>query len=115
MHVDRDRLIFMALRVLDEAVDESRFAPVAPSAALRLALAFLHAVGDGDAKPYVDFWNTVRDPQAKAYSEYMGHVIRGTHAQGKLRRIIRAHGLHDHQTVTLLDDVRPRRPPSGTL
>ncbi|WP_066723620.1 hypothetical protein [Sphingomonas pituitosa] len=45
MRIARDRAIFHALCVVDEAQERARAGAVAPSAALRLALAFLHLCG----------------------------------------------------------------------
>lgn len=45
MRLTRERLIFHALCVLDEAQDQTRVGAVPASAALRLALAFLHLNG----------------------------------------------------------------------
>ena len=63
MPIERQRLTFLALCALDEAMDQSKHGKVSPSIGLRLALAYLYAVGDRrkewfDRQPYEDFWKT---------------------------------------------------------
>lgn len=53
---DKSRLVFHALCVLDETYDLAREGAVPPSPGLRLALAFLYAVGGGDPWLYTEFW-----------------------------------------------------------
>lgn len=60
MRFDRDRLIFIALLVLDEVCYECAKRPVKPTFAIRLALATLYALGDGERRIFEDFWNEMR-------------------------------------------------------
>ncbi|AHE52042.1 hypothetical protein [Sphingomonas sanxanigenens] len=59
MRLGHDRTIFLALCVLDDAAERCRRAPVAPTLALRLALACLHAASDGDRGMHDRFWRVV--------------------------------------------------------
>ncbi|MDB5581504.1 MAG: hypothetical protein JWR80_6680 [Bradyrhizobium sp.] len=61
MGLDRRRLTFLALCVLDEAWDQARSGKVPASIGLRLALACLYALGDRrnewfDREQYEEFW-----------------------------------------------------------
>lgn len=65
----KQELAFKALCVLDEAIEDARAGKVRPSPGLRLALAFLYAVGDRrgewfDREPYVEFWRAATQDDA---------------------------------------------------
>lgn len=67
--LSREALVFRALCVLDETCAQAREGRVAPSAGLRLALAFLYAVGDRraewfDRQPYDEFWRVATQEHA---------------------------------------------------
>lgn len=93
MRIDRDRLVFKALVALDEAVSECSGGPVKPSFALRFALAYLHAAGDGDRRCFDDFWKVIRDPYEWAYSDTRRSYLRPTNARTHLHGIVRSVGL----------------------
>lgn len=66
MRVEQRKLTFLALCVLDEVFDG---APASPG--LRLALGYLHSVGDGDRHAVDTFWRYAREP-AKSESDPNG-------------------------------------------
>lgn len=55
----RTRLIYTALCVLDQTIDDCCPHPVKPNPGLRLALALLHFWGEGDRSPFDQFWRVV--------------------------------------------------------
>ena len=55
----RARLIYSALCVLDQTIDDCCPHPVKPNPGLRLALALLHFWGEGDRSPFDQFWRVV--------------------------------------------------------
>jgi hypothetical protein len=67
--MSRNRLVFLALCVLEEAADAAARGRVAPAVSLRLALAYLYAVGDRraewfDRQPYDEFWRVATQEEA---------------------------------------------------
>ncbi|MBB4153646.1 hypothetical protein GGQ80_001552 [Sphingomonas jinjuensis] len=61
----REQLIWKALLAVDEVAEraiETREAMPPPSLALRFALAFLYASGNGERWPYDAFWLAIRTP-----------------------------------------------------
>lgn len=61
----REQLIWKALLAVDEVAEraiETNDALPAPSLALRFALAFLYASGNGERWPYDAFWQAIRTP-----------------------------------------------------
>ena len=77
--LSRAALVFKALCVLDEALDQARRGRVAPSLGLRFAIAFLYAVGDRrreyfDREPYDEFWRLATQSSATLLE---GHNIEG--------------------------------------
>ena len=59
MRFGTDQLKRKALRALEEAAEQTFDAPVQPSHALRFALAFLYALGEGERWPFDRFWEAV--------------------------------------------------------
>lgn len=110
MRFDRDRLIFLALVVLDEVCANCQRGPVAPSFAVRLALATLHALGDAERAMFDDFWREMRDPKEGAYSVTQGNTLRGTSVRAHYTRIARSVGVElSIDYCERLAAVRPRR------
>ena len=68
MKLPRDRLVFLALCVLDDTMAAARKAPVRPTEALRLALAILFALSDG---PLFDW------PDHRAVFDHFWRVVTG--------------------------------------
>lgn len=58
----RDQLIRKALIALDEVAERSWTEPVAPSYALRFALAYLYICGKGERWMHDDFWREMQRP-----------------------------------------------------
>ena len=54
-----EQLTLKALLALEEAAKRTSDAPVPPSYALRFALAYLYAIGDGERWPFDGFWQAV--------------------------------------------------------
>lgn len=78
--LSRETLVFKALCVLEEAIEQARKGAVPPSPGLRLALAFLYAVGDRrrewfDREPYDQFWRLATQADAN-FTE--GHNVDAT-------------------------------------
>lgn len=97
--LSRPALVFKALRVLDEALEQARRGPVAPSLGLRFAIAFLYAVGDRrrehfDREPYDEFWRLATQSDANLTE---GHNVAGygrvTTMSANLNGIARAAGM----------------------
>lgn len=111
--LSREALVFRALCVLEEAVEESRKGAVPPSPGLRLALAYLYAVGDRrrewfDREPYDGFWRlaTQQDANFSAGSN-VDATGRLTQLTAHLNGIGRAAGME--VDVTVLQAIRRAR------
>lgn len=103
--LSREALVFKALCVLDEAVEQARAGAVPASPGLRLALAFLYAVGDRrkewfDREPYDGFWRlaTLGDANLAAGSN-VDATGRLTQMNAYLNGIGRAAGMDVDVTV----------------
>tara|TARA_R110000787_G_scaffold208846_7_gene318892 strand:- start:25718 stop:26095 length:378 start_codon:yes stop_codon:yes gene_type:complete len=109
MRFEREHLIFKALCVLDEAVDQARAAPLQPpSAGVRFALAYLWAVApSGDRAPYDKFWLAIQGGRSGQKTPYLTDVVRGQTAQSAFYPIARAAGLEP--TVALSEAMRKAR------
>lgn len=111
--LSREALVFRALCVLEEVVEESRKGAVRPSPGLRLALAYLYAVGDRrrewfDREPYDGFWRlaTQQDANFSAGSN-VDATGRLTHMTAHLNAIARAAGME--LDVPLLHAIKRSR------
>ncbi|AOF97165.1 hypothetical protein [Sphingobium sp. RAC03] len=109
MRFERDHLIFKALCVLDEAVDQAREAPLRPpSAGVRFALAYLWAVApSGDRKPYDEFWRVIQGIGCGHPNAHARETVRGQSAQTAFYPIARAAGVEP--TVALSEAMRMAR------
>ena len=103
----KEALVFKALCVLDEAMEQARAGKVPPGRGLRFALAYLYAVGNRrgewfDREPYDEFWKlaTTQD----AHDGGTDSVGRFTTMQANVNAIARAAGLE--MTVTVLHAVK---------
>lgn len=110
MRLGRERIIFLALCVLDEAVEACNAGPLAPSVSVRLALSTLFAISDGRREAYDKFWQTIMDPMASQNSETISRYVRTSYARTEMMGIARTVGveltverLHQISAVT-----RPR-------
>ena len=107
----REQLIWRALLAVDEAAARAAEAPVAPTFALRFALAFLHAsAGGGERWMYDAFWRDIQRP-----GPLDGRMCsRGTEAMTGLQGIMRSVGLiPTAETLTALRDHRHRNTPDA--
>jgi hypothetical protein len=105
------QLIRKGLIALDEAIDQARMGPVAPTFALRFALAWLYAAGDGRRAPYDAFWRCIRDPLTYAWSEEQRSNMRSTHARTAFHGICRSVGIEPTAALIIeLSRARRREP-----
>jgi hypothetical protein len=85
----RSELIFKALCVLDQAIDDCTPTPVKPNPGLRLALGLLFVFSDGDRSSFDAFWKIVIDA-ADAITHAMKADTRSTYARTYLTAICRS-------------------------
>lgn len=102
-----NRVTYLALCVLQDAVDQSRAGAVAPSLGLRLALAHLYAAGERrgawfDREPYDGFWTIAT--QQVACGDNAEAFGRFQHLNAHLNAMARAAGME--MDVTMLQRVR---------
>jgi hypothetical protein len=97
---NRDQLVFKALCVLDDAIDQSCRGKVPASLGLRFALAYLYAVGDRrrewfDRQPYDEFWRlaTKRDEAGNGLHCGTEATARRTSLNAAMNGIARAAGM----------------------
>lgn len=70
MEFDRDNLVFRAICVLDEIVDQCHAGTVKTTLAVRFILAFLYSQSKSDDRSSFDkFWKIIRDEYQPAYSD----------------------------------------------
>ena len=62
MRFGRDKLIFMGLVALDEAAHQVRTVPIAPNFGLRVTLAMLFSLSNGDRSSFNLFWEACQRP-----------------------------------------------------
>ena len=95
----REALVFKALCILDETMEQARRGRVPSSLGLRFALAFLYAVGDRrgewfDRQPYDTFWREATQRQEDLTE---GHNVdaygRVMHMTASMNAIARAAGM----------------------
>lgn len=80
----RDQLIWKALLAVDEAAQRAANAPIAPSFALRFALAFLYAAsGSRERWSYDSFWQEIQRPTP----------VDGRHCARKMMATTALHGI----------------------
>jgi hypothetical protein len=103
MRLRSSRLRWLALAVLYHAVEQTGPDPGEPGLDVRLALAVLHAMSDGDREPFDSFWTMLRDPLRYSDREGDRATIRRTYAQTHLTGIARRVGLE--MTWQLMDSL----------
>ena len=72
----RDQLIRKAILALDEVAEQARKEPVAPTFAIRFALAFLHATGKGERWMHDNFWKEMQRPTPEREWCHRGTYVR---------------------------------------
>jgi hypothetical protein len=95
MRFTADHLRFKALCAIDEAVEACVGGPITRSFALRFALAYLYAIGDGERRHFTELWKLFGTPLKRDPNEigaWEEPYIRGLHARGCLAGIIRGVG-----------------------
>ncbi|CAN5470585.1 hypothetical protein BH10PSE14_BH10PSE14_27470 [soil metagenome] len=112
MGFDRRRLTFLALCQLDEAFEQATLGKVTPSVGLRLALAFLYAVGDRrkewfEHEPYLEFWQAAtQDDRCGGSAAAFG---RSQILNASFNAIARAAGIErDVELMRRMSDARKR-------
>lgn len=123
----KQALVFKALCVLEEALEDAARGRVRPSVGLRFALAYLYAVGQRsgewfDREPYVEFWQlaTQQDTPTRNGRTMEGSA-RGTKLQASMNAIARAAGMETTPAVIArlraaigaADGAAPPRPASN--
>lgn len=94
MRLDRDKLIFMSLVILDETCWRAQRGPVEPSMPIRLALATLHALGDGDMAMFESFWRSMREAMpVGASNSYQANTLRSNALHSCFHIIARSAGV----------------------
>lgn len=102
VRIGTDKLITKALHAVEDACWLAQQGPVDPSFALRFALVFLYANGDGRRECFDTFWKIVTDhpSQYRHGSESIQNTIRGSYANRELYDIYKAVGVHrSHEMV----------------
>ncbi|MBN8843234.1 MAG: hypothetical protein J0H88_08295 [Sphingomonadales bacterium] len=113
MRIATDRLIVKALTALEEVSHEARRAPIAPSHALRFALAFLYAHSDGRRDSFDSFWRVVTDAGDHGQpTENLVNVVRSNYASRELHGIYRSVGVH--RSTDMIYSWSKIRPPGKT-
>lgn len=109
MRFEQDHLIFKALCVLDEAVDQARAAPlIPPLPGIRFALAYLWTVSPSkDREPYDRFWRVIQGIGCEHPNPQSSNTMRGQTAQTAFYPIARAAGMEP--TVALSEAMRQAR------
>jgi len=117
MHIDRDRLIWLALAALEELVDEAEQAPIRPLLTARVTLATAYAFSDGKRRSYDDFWKMMQDPCSHQHHESAATYVRQTYMRTHLYGIHRGLGIPPTpETARILFEMRrlrASRPPEG--
>ena len=93
MRLAIDQLKGKALAALEEAAERAGEAPVRPSHALRFALAFLYAIGDGERWPFDGFWQAVTRGAGSAEQPGAAAIGRSQSANACLNAIYRSVGM----------------------
>lgn len=71
-----EQLIRKAILALDEVAEQARTAPIAPSFAIRFALAFLYATGKGERWMHDTFWREMQVPTPEREWCHRGTAVR---------------------------------------
>ncbi len=94
MRLRSTRLRWLALAILYNVIDDTGPDAFEPGLDVRLALAILYAMSDGDREPFDDYWNGLRDPLDYTDRDGEREYIRHTRARTNLTGIARRVGLH---------------------
>lgn len=92
MRFDRDQLTFKALCALDQIANECSATPTKRTYAIRFVLAYLYTVGEGDRRPFDEFWRIIAEPLEWSHSNSQAKYFRSTHARTALFGIARSVG-----------------------
>lgn len=110
MRLRSSRLRWLALALLHNVIDETGPDAFEPGMDVRLALAVLYAMSDGDRAPFDDYWNGLRDPLSYTDRDGEREYIRHTRARTNFTGIARSVGLHmTGPLMVSLGKVRKRR------
>lgn len=105
MRLAVDQLTMKALLALEEGALEVRAGTARPSFAIRFALAYLYAVGNGERWLFDEYWQGIigKAGQEQA-SRYLAGVVRQNTVEASLNGIYRSVGIE--RTVSVLDAAR---------
>ena len=108
MRVAKERIIFLALCVLEEESDQCIKGPVPKSLGLRLALAYLATVSDKPREWFDEFWHIVTKPRRPGQDIDADGCARSQEANAMMNGICRSVGME--RTVELMHAMsRARR------
>jgi len=106
MRIERDHLVFKALRALDEAVGAADERALEPSMHLRFVLAFLYAAGDAEKHWFDGLWTAlISYPSTGKGSS--AHYGRSQTITAALNAICRSVGME--RDVALMEALRVGR------
>ncbi|MEO8453612.1 MAG: hypothetical protein ABI454_00485 [Sphingomicrobium sp.] len=86
MRIKEDRLVAMALVVLEEVAATCHHRPVPRSRALALVLAYLAARGAGDRCHYDSFWRSVDHPRSQDRWSGVNASLNGIYLSAGVKR-----------------------------
>lgn len=107
MRVARERIIFLALCVLDEVADKCGKEPIPKSLGLRLALAYLASVSDKPKEWFDEFWETATRSPRPGVDSYADGIARSQTLNMHFNGICRSVGME--RTVALMHRMREAR------
>ncbi|CAD7336149.1 hypothetical protein SPHS8_00874 [Sphingobium sp. S8] len=108
MRLAQEHLIFKALCVLDDAVDQAQQAPVQPAPGLRFALAYLWSVSrSSDQRSFVSFWRSAVGKERGGRSDHVEDIARFNEVRASFSSIARSVGFEP--TVAFHDALRRAR------
>lgn len=88
MRVADEKLVYLALRALEDALDEAQNSPVKRTFAIRLALAYLASRSSGARWPFDQFWQWMPHEERKGRFANMTCALNGIYLQvGKTKSI----------------------------
>lgn len=110
MRIAQQRLVFMGLVALDEAIERACDEPICPSRALRATIAMLYAFSDGRRASFDRFLAACQMPNGEGHREHRMRHDRTSALSGAFNGICLALG--ERRSIALGDDLhRARRAP----
>lgn len=111
-----NRSVILGLAVLYEMARNARTPPYPATVELRAVLALLHALSNGDRRPYDAFWKDATEVRREPVSEQIGAVVRKNDLTARWHGIL--YTFDAEPTIELMDAVHraggkdrpPKRP-----